>query len=684
MLSISLNRRPLVFAGLALAASLMAGCSAMTSTDATTYQGQAVLGGNVHGGQQPISGATVALYAAGNYGYGSATPALATTTTDSGGNFSFQPSGVASYSCPASNSSTQSQYLYLVVSGGQPTPGITNNDAALMAVLGDCSTVLSQNPFVIVNEVTTIAGMFALQQFFSPDIAGLGYFGTSSTNITGLANAMATAKNLANIGAGQSQVSTVSGTLSSYSTNPTVTITPEIAKINTEADILSACINSNPGSSNNCATLLSSVSADPAQDTLQAAYYMAINPTSTLSGASNIGTLYGLQTAQPAFAPVLSSQPTDWTLGITYGSSSTSTAGVYLMNNPAYLAVDATGNIWMVNDSSTSATSTANSVTEISPTGTPLAQVFTGAGVLAGPGGIAVDASDNVWVPNYGSTSTLQSNVVEYTGGATRTFTTNKGPQRLILDAGGNAFVLEPSSTGFGDLEEIPAGSTTGVTATTIASGLTTGNSNLAIDSNYTIWITGGGTGSSGGTSGYPYVYQFQYSSTSPNYPSTPSNTTNVGGITEPEQSISIDNSNNVFVQNYGATNVAEFSGQATVLGNNNAPYTVQSGLTSPEFQITDGAGDLWVTDGISGGAVYEITNSGTFIAPSTGYAHTYDIPYGIALDSSGNVWVGAYSANGPNGFLTEIVGQAAPVVTPLSAGLPATASGNSKLATRP
>jgi streptogramin lyase len=40
--------------------------------------------------------------------------------------------------------------------------------------------------------------------------------------------------------------------------------------------------------------------------------------------------------------------------------------------------------------------------------------------------------------------------------------------------------------------------------------------------------------------------------------------------------------------------------------------------------------------------------------------------PYGIAIDGSGNVWVASDDNVGP---LTEFVGAAAPVVTPLADG---------------
>jgi hypothetical protein len=155
--------------------------------------------------------------------------------------------------------------------------------------------------------------------------------------------------------------------------------------------------------------------------------------------------------------------------------------------------------------------------------------------------------------------------------------------------------------------------------------------------------------------------------------------------VTEPEP-ISIDSSNNVFVQNFGKETLAEFSGSTTVTGATNAPYTMSASLTKPQFQVTDGAGNLWVTDAASAptGTIFEISNAGVPQGPAAGFAHTYDEPYGIAVDLSGNVWVGAFSAGQPNGFITEIVGAAAPVVTPLAAGLPLTPGGASKLGTRP
>src|SRR5580704_5101819 len=68
--------------------------------------------GQVHGGQQPISGSMIQLYAAGTTGDGSAsTPLISSPTlTNSNGQFN-----AGSYTCPSS--STQ---VYLTATGGNP------------------------------------------------------------------------------------------------------------------------------------------------------------------------------------------------------------------------------------------------------------------------------------------------------------------------------------------------------------------------------------------------------------------------------------------------------------------------------------------------------------------------------------------------------------------------------------
>jgi len=78
------------------------------------------LTGTVSAGLQPVSGATIQLYTAGNSGNGSAATAMLTTpvTTNSTGNFSL----TINYSC---NNSTDQ--MYVVATGGNP--GLTATTA---------------------------------------------------------------------------------------------------------------------------------------------------------------------------------------------------------------------------------------------------------------------------------------------------------------------------------------------------------------------------------------------------------------------------------------------------------------------------------------------------------------------------------------------------------------------------
>src|SRR5438445_4103263 len=73
---------------------------------------------SVHGGQQPVSGATLQLYAVGTTGDGSAATALLTqaVTSDANGNFDI----TGAYTCPSA-----STLVYITATGGNPglSPG---------------------------------------------------------------------------------------------------------------------------------------------------------------------------------------------------------------------------------------------------------------------------------------------------------------------------------------------------------------------------------------------------------------------------------------------------------------------------------------------------------------------------------------------------------------------------------
>ncbi len=676
----------------AAATLTLTGCSdsftnPLTGTSSATQGAQ--LSGNVHGGRQPISNATVTVYAFGKNGYGSAGAALATTTTDVNGNFSFGPGSGHTYACPAANSTTLSQSLYIVANGGNPNgaDGSSNAVSYLMTVLqGNCNTVITTQPQIVINELTTVASMFALQQFFTPGTTVSGTFGTSATNNQGLLNAIATAGNLIALPSGIPVASsTVSGAVTGYATAPTVTITPDEAKLDTMADILAACVNTNGASTTSptttCGTLFSDVASPAVNDTLQAAYYLATNPTSTVSGTSNISALYNLATPASPYQPTLTAAPADWTVGISYGTTAAQTVGttpVYFLTDPEYVAVDSTGNLWVANYATGTAGAAGNSVVELSPNGTPLKQVFADTTSLRAPKALIIDPSNNVYVTNYGTATSFGTTVAEYTAaGASNFFTTGAGPGAIASDGSGNIFLGTTSATNGGKaLELIPANSASGTTTTKLQTGVTNSSfSGIAVDANETVWLTNATSGTN----------QFLCSS-----PTTcgAATLTTAGGQASAEPD-AIDGSNNVWVGNYSATagSLSKINATKTTTITGTGPYT-GGGVASIQKIVFDGAGNVWSTSfPTTAGTLSETSPAGVALSPTAGFYHGYKGALGLAIDLSGNVWVGNYGAGATAttaGFINEIVGAAAPVVTPTAAGLPTTIGGASRLATRP
>src|SRR5579864_7675387 len=95
-------RLKFVFCGVTtlMPAVLLTGCGMNQMSSVMPNVVSPAVTGRSFGGQQPVSGATISVVAMGTSGYGSTGTILASTTTDSGGNFSFAP---GAYSCPQSD-----------------------------------------------------------------------------------------------------------------------------------------------------------------------------------------------------------------------------------------------------------------------------------------------------------------------------------------------------------------------------------------------------------------------------------------------------------------------------------------------------------------------------------------------------------------------------------------------------
>lgn len=399
---------------------LLAGCGLTSSVQTPSVpapQGMHVSGA-VHGGQQPVAGATIGMYTAGTTGYASpATSVLnpgITITTDAGGNFNLD----GKYTC------TPEQRLYLTASGGDAGSGF-NSAIRAMAAFGRCGD-LGASTFIVINEVSTAASVTAL----APFMAGPVNLGAPASNQVGLNNAFDDVRLLTNLGSGTSP-----GT--GLATGTTV----PVGTIYGFADVLAACINSTGPASTACSTLFGYSSQPDANDPNAPQNGSASLPSETLTAAMdiaqhpsrNVARLTALISPSAPFQPTLASYP-DFTLAVTFSGG---------FNKPSAVAIDGAGNAWVTD-------SGANSVTVLSHTGVPQ---FTNASLLA-PVSVAIDQAGNGWVANSGNSTltrvTPGNSASSYAGGGLNL------PKSVAIDGQGNVWV---ANAGNGTASEFsPAG----------------------------------------------------------------------------------------------------------------------------------------------------------------------------------------------------------------------------------
>jgi hypothetical protein len=292
----------------------------------------AVLRGSMRGGQQPISGVSVQLYAVGTSGDGSNATPLISRSVVSNANGNFDITGL--FTCPAPQSN-----VYLVGTGGNPgLAGTVNNSAiALMATLGPCGNI-SSSTFISVNEVTTVASIFALASYTSAwSSPAYSSIGSSSYDQQGLASAFSLASEFANMGSGSSPGSGV----------PAGTVVPT-ETINSLADSIAPCINSMGGSAGDstpCGQLFSLTTPTNGADS-------APSPTDTITALARIAQNASLNTqsifylASPAspYEPTLSSAPSSFAIALSGKAFSAGPATLNLGN----LAIGQTSSTYTV------------------------------------------------------------------------------------------------------------------------------------------------------------------------------------------------------------------------------------------------------------------------------------------------------------------------------------------------
>lgn len=575
------------------AALVLAGCANSGTATSTgsgtgssggsgTQPSGATLTGGVQGGQEPIVGSNVYMYAAGTSGYGTGATSLLSGTgyvvTDKNGNFSI----TGNYNCP-----TPETEVYLVAEGGDAGGG-ENSKIVLLSALGACGSLDSSTP-INMNEETTVASVYSLAQFMTPGSTAVG---TSSTNVTGLVNAFKTATNLVDIYAGTVRSVTPAG-------NGAVPQTT----INALANIMVACVNTN-GDSSACTSLFSAATppggSAPA-DTLAATLDIALNP------GNNVSEIFGLMPSSKTFSPSLSSAPNDWTLSLAYTGGG--------LNQGQLLAIDAQGDVWVPNSLD------PGTISEFSPAGAALSGSagFSGGG-LSYPYQLAVDTNGNVWAAN-GGNSTVSEHSANGTplSGSGYTAQGLKQPYAIAVDGSGNVFTANNNNS-------VTKLNSSGSLVSQFLNGGLDQPYAIAVDASQNVWVANYGASNS--------VSKFSNSGTSASVSGF------TGGGINGAAGIAIDGSGDSWIANLNGASASELNSSGSPLSGSG--YTTPADVS---FVAVDGANTIWTanTDGsishlAANGAALS-PSTGYISAGATGEV-------GIAVDGSGNVWTTDNSVN--------------------------------------
>jgi streptogramin lyase len=581
-----------------VSSSTPASCPSRTPVAGVSFTGK------VLASSQPVSGAIVQLYAAGNTGNGSAPTALlnSAVATASDGSFTI-PAG---YLCPSAQTP-----VYLVSKGGQPASASAPNSAIwLISALGPCGSLNSGETFVV-NEVTTAASVWALASFMS----GGGNVGASCTNTTGLDNAFFTASRLANFATGASPGAGLPSTLAV----PT-------AKLNSLANALASCT----GGSGSCAALFSAATFGSAvpTNTLDATLNIARAP------GNNVAAIYALAGANSVFSPALTAAPPDWMLHNTVSGGG--------MNLPASLGVDAAGNVW--------ASNYFNTVSEFSPVGAVFPAGISGSGINESYG-MALDVQGNVWIAN--EQTTAQSGTGDVTelnssGQPIATAITSGGiyfPLAVAADTNGDMWIADYGDSKVSLLSSSGSAisSSTGWGGTSLAFPVA-----IAVDADHNAWVANQG--------GLLPVTKISADGTE---------VTNYDCDCDGASGVATDQSGNVWIANYYGNSISEVNtcGKLEVDAAMGGGLVRPQGIAidgAGTVWVANYQGNSLSELGGSSSAT-----AGMLLSPSTGFGADASLvaPYALAIDASGNLWV----TNSGKNTLTQFIGVATPVKTPLA-----------------
>ncbi len=658
----------------------------------------AASGGAVHGGETPIAGAIVSLYATTSAGYGQPATLLAAADapTDASGGFSFAGK---TYTCPAG------AQAYLTSVGGNSGAFTANPNIVLFAAIGRCES-LTSSTFTIINELTTVAGAFALAPFATmngttinistsatnnsgPLLDGRG----TSTSAAGLSHAFRNALNLAN--GGVSNLNTVTGT----GLVPT-------RLINSLGNILQTCVNSTggvAGDKSTCGNLFSYLTITPGATPTAIAYGYASNvPTNTFQAMLNLANfprtsttnLYNTSTASAAFQPALTAAPPDFAVSIAYPQQQLGAVPAsqtsYPHGYPLDVALDANDDIFaLVGDSGSP---TVMYVVGYKSDGTNL---FTQAPqtTYLKLNYLATDNVGHLWTANGGTTPTATppSALIEYSaidGSLTNVYPAAVGGAFGVAVDKQNNIWYSSTSGGITNINELVAANSYASATFTSPPQSALGIRGIAVDQAQNIWAAGYSTS----TTSTALVFPNTGTALVPAYgTSLVSNALNSGTTS---YGLAIDSSGVGWITAATAAaglNPVTATGSGTSLGLIDGASITTSGTASyrPAF---DGASVAWVPDVgneriqgyntqygglktylnacyIPPGFTYCSATTNSQTPPITANLEEFNYPRHAIVDSSGAIWV----ASSVPGLVVQIFGPGTPVWPQISAGVLAT-----------
>jgi hypothetical protein len=605
---------------------LLTGC-ALTDTAAPVEERGLSMQGRVRGGQQPVVGAHVYLLAANTTGYPTATAGVSKSlmkfvagktlldissgptngfyyvTTDTSGSFSISND----YTC------TSGQQVYLYAVGGDPGAG-ANSAAGFLATLGNCPSAdnfATAVPFVFIDEVTTVASAYAMSGFAYDALH------VSSPNSTlskrNIQNAFANANNIVDI---------TSGT--AYATLPAGNGTGAPNTLNTIANVLAACIDTDGPSSTNCQTLFTLAKTNGSTgtaptDTATAAINIAHNQ------GTNVAALFSLLGTTQAFQPSYSTAPADFCLPIHFTSPELGTVNG--------VAMDSLGDVWLATAKNSGISTSVNGFSQFSPQGVHLTTVTDDTNLPSFLQNLEVTAEGDVW-------GTIGSNFVEYV------------PGNSSVSSSVRSFSIVDFGEFNGSLHYIGFQGSDYFDGTYAPGTGDTGTGFLAVDGLGRFWATNHTSGTltgwdSDGTRLTPAAAGYSVGS-APN-------------------AIAIDQNNNIWVGssptssglNAQVAQLLKLNSSGTVLATFNDTSNSLGGSV-----YVDGANNIWFfVTGSPNETFLEFDSQGNHLQTFDRISSSGN-PHNVALDGSGNTWMAAGSG------VYQLIGLTTPVVTPIAANL--------------